>query len=258
MEKASAIPLSAVVIAFNEERNIRRCVESLAFAAEVIVVDSESRDSTREIAESLGARVVVAPWRGYSDQKNLALTFAKHDWVLSIDADEEVSPELREEILSRLSSAESASVVAFTVPRKTIHFQRWIRFGGWYPNRLTRLFRKSQGCWAGGFLHEYWDTRGLVQPLKHPLNHFSFYDLADQIDRNNHYSSLGAEKLLAEHKAFSVVKLLTKPVTKFLELYLLKQGFRDAMPGFIIAVSAAFSVFLKWAKLWEYQNRASR
>ena len=246
-------PITAIVITRNEESNIERCLRSLAFCAEIVVVDSGSTDRTRELAKRFTHKVYDLPWAGFAAQKNNALAHAGHDWILSVDADEVVPPDLAEEITT-LFRAGPPAVAAYSVPRKTIHFGRWIRHGGWYPNRLVRLFSKHQGRWEGEELHEAWITQGRVASLVHDLEHYSFSDLADQVSRNNRYSSLGAAKLQRKGSSFSSFWLLIKPTSKFLETYFVKRGFLDGYPGFIISVSAAYSVFLKWAKLWELEH----
>lgn len=244
--------ISAVIITKNEEDNLERCLKSLKFCDEIVVVDSQSTDLTKEIAEKYTKNVYDEAWLGFEAQRTLALSYATHDWILSIDADEEVSEELKNEILKQAVSPSEFS--AFSLPRKTIHFGRWIKHGGWYPNRLIRLFKKADGEWKGDAVHEFWSTKGKVGEIKADLLHYSFSSLADQVDRNNKYSSLGAEKLSTKETRFSLFKLLAKPVSKFLETYLLKLGLLDGYPGFIISVSAAYSVFLKWAKLWELER----
>jgi glycosyltransferase involved in cell wall biosynthesis len=245
------VRLAAIVITRNEEKNIERCLKSVAFCDEIIVVDSESQDKTRELAARFTTRVYERKWQGYSDQKNYALSLTECEWVLSIDADEEISDELKNDILSVVTREDPVS--AYSIRRKTIHLGRWIRYGGWYPNQLVRLFKPKEGQWEGPELHESWKTQGQVSSLKGHLLHYSFEDLADQVARNNHYSTLGARQLRREGKRFSGVKLLSKPIGKFLETYLVKRGFLDGYPGFIISVSAAYSVFLKWSKLWELE-----
>ena len=181
---------------------------------------------------------------------------AETDWILSIDADEEATPELRSEILRVVS--EPGDRVAFSMPRKTLHSGRWIRYGGWYPNRNIRLFRKSSGRWVGNEVHERWEARGPVADLNSDLMHYSFFNLADQVERNNRYSSLSALQLRKSGKGFSTARQFLKTASKFFETYMLKRGFLDGYPGFIISVSAAYSVFLKWAKLWELENGAEK
>lgn len=247
--------LSAVIITLNEERNISRCLQSVAFCDEIIVVDAGSSDRTCDIARGFTGRVVMRPWGGYADQKNFAVSLATTEWVLSIDADEEVTPELRREIEHVVTRSERAH--ALTVPRKTLHSGRWIRFGGWYPNRLVRLFRRQHGSWRGSEVHERWETDGEIGHLKEPLLHHSFDSFADQVKRNNLYSSLGALALHRAGRRSSVFQLCMRPFSKFVETYVLKLGFLDGYPGFVIAVSAAYSVFLKWAKLWEIEHGAA-
>ncbi len=243
--------IAAVIITRNEERNIVRCLESVRFCDEIVVVDSGSSDSTCTLAARFTNKIFDRQWSNYADQRNFANQQVESDWVLSVDADEVVSDELRDELLSFKQKAPDGQ--AYTIPRKTFHFSRWIRYGGWYPNRLTRFFKKDAGQWKGDELHEYWEPLGALGDLSGHLLHYSFDDLADQVERNNRYSSLGAEKLRKQGKRFSFFRLTVKTMSKFIETYFLKRGFLDGYPGFIISVSAAYSVFLKWAKLWELE-----
>ncbi|MCB0417061.1 MAG: glycosyltransferase family 2 protein [Bdellovibrionaceae bacterium] len=249
--------ISAVVITRNEAGNIERCLESLTFCDEIIVVDSHSEDETRAIAGKYTNQVYTRDWKGYADQKNYAVGLCKNEWVLSVDADEQVTDELKNEILGKMESTPN-NCVAYTVPRKTIHSGRWIRHGGWYPNRLIRFFKKSSGHWVGSEIHERWQPTGITEELQGHLKHYSFTSFADQVSRNNHYSTLGAELLRRQGKRASVFKMLNKPFWKFVETYFVKLGFLDGMPGFIIAISAAYSVFMKWAKLWEMDRREAQ
>ncbi len=244
--------LSAVVITKNEERNIEDCLRSLDFCDEIIVVDAESSDRTREIAARFTDKVFTHPWQGYAAQKNYAVGLTSSPWVLSVDADERVPASLRQEI-EELWQKES-SFSAYLIPRKTFHSGRWIRHGGWYPNRLIRLFDKNKGEWSQQHVHESWVSSGPVGTLEEPLYHHSFVSLGDQVERNNNYSSLAAKQLFNDGIEFSLSRLLLKPVSKFLELYVWKRGFLDGYPGYMISVSAAYSVFLKWAKLWEFER----
>jgi glycosyltransferase involved in cell wall biosynthesis len=246
------VKLSAVVITRNEETNIARCLKSLDFCDEIVIVDAQSSDRTREIAAAYTDRIIVRPWSGYTAQRNYAASLAKNDWILSIDADEEVSPELKRELTTLTS--ERPPHTAFFISRRNIHLGRWIRHGGWYPNRLVRLFQRSAGSWVGEELHEKWETSGSYGKLDGDLIHYSFTNLADQVARNNQYSTLGAIRLQKLGKRFSFFKLGTKTFSKFVETYIVKLGFLDGYPGLIISVSAAYSVFLKWAKLWELEK----
>ncbi len=244
-------PISLVIITKNEEARIAFCIRSVDFADDILVLDSESQDRTREIATQMGARVFNEAFRGFRDQKQRAADLAKHDWVLSLDADEALSPQLAEEIKNLdLSNAEAS---AFAIPRMSYHLGRWIKAGGWYPDRQIRLFNRKTSRWEKGAVHEKISSPNIVR-LKSPILHWVFEDLSDQVQTNNKYSSLGAEDLRTRGKNFSLFMLLTKPISKFVECYILKRGFIDGMPGFIIAVSAAYSMFLKFAKLWELEK----
>jgi glycosyltransferase involved in cell wall biosynthesis len=243
------VKLSGVVITKNEEDNIERCLSSLSFCDEIIVVDSHSTDKTVELAKRFTSKVFTRNWNGYVDQKKYAIGLTSSEWILSLDADEEVSEELRKEIQETIKKTPKED--AFSIPRRTIHSGQWIKHGGWYPNRLVRFFRKSQGEWRGESVHEFWKTRGQVGELKNDLIHYSFQNISDQVQRNDLYSSLGAQALFDNHFSFSIWRLLIKPISKFVETYFLKLGFLDGYRGFFISVSAAYSVFLKWAKLWE-------
>lgn len=242
------------MLTLNEQAHIVDCIRSLSFCEQILVIDSGSTDATSSLAEQNGAEVVRLQWAGYTDTRNQALKHAKQDWILSIDADERVSGELLAELQGLLAGSGGVTVDAYTMPRKTIHFGRWIRHGGWYPNRLVRFFRKSQGAWQGDQLHEKWVTRGECGALGGDILHYSFADFADQVARNNLYSTLGARKLLRQGSKFTFYKLVVKTISKFVETYFLKRGFLDGYPGLFISVSAAYSVFLKWAKLWELQR----
>lgn len=250
------MPVSAVVITKNEEQNIDRCLSSLKFCDEIIVVDSMSTDSTIEIASKHTDKIFQQEWLGYAQQKNYAVNLSSNNWILSIDADEEVSPELKEEILDLLKTVPECS--AYTIPRKTLHSGQWIKHGGWYPNRLIRLFDRSNGSWQGGDVHEYWNSNGLIGDLNKDLVHHSFENIFDQVERNNRYSTLGAVVLKNGKKKFSIMKLIGKPIFKFIETYFIKLGFLDGYLGFIISVSAGYSVFLKWAKLWELNKNEKK
>ena len=242
--------LSLVVITLNEEHNIARCIKSVPFASEVIVVDSFSSDKTKEIAESLGARVIQRPFAGYRDQKQFGLEQATETWVLSLDADEALSPLLQDEIKSTLLNP---ALDSYEMPRLSFHLGKWIRHGGWYPDFQHRLFKREKASWTGGDVHEFIKVEGTSGRLKSDLHHYVFRDLDDQIDTNNEFSSLGAKELMRRGAKFSLLRLIFKPIGKFFECYIWKRGFLDGPEGFIIALGASQSTFLKYAKLWESQ-----
>ena len=246
------IKISAAIITYNEEKNIKRCMESLDFVDEIVIVDSLSSDKTCAIAKELGAKVIEQKFLGHIDQKQLAVENCTHDWVLSLDADEEVSPELKASILELINTPLKHE--AYEMKRVSFHLGKWIRHGGWYPDKKTRFFNKQKAHWGGYNPHDKVIVNGSTGMLEGDLKHYVFTDLRHNIDTNNSYSSIMAEDLYNNGKKFSYLKLFLKPVGKFFEVYIYKRGFLDGMPGFIIAVGASYSMFLKFAKLWELQN----
>lgn len=250
-----ALPLSLVVVTLNEEANIERCLRSVPFASDVVVVDSFSTDRTAEIAQNLGAKVIQEKWRGYGPQKAFAVSQAKNDWILSLDADEALSPELQQEILEKFANLNPE--VGYEIPRRSYHLGRWINHGGWYPDAQLRLFNRKHSQWSEAALHEKVQVKS-KERLSHDMLHWVFEDLSDQVLTNDKYSSLGAGNLANAGKNFSLLKLIFKPWSKFVECYFLKLGFLDGLPGFIIAVGAGYSIFLRHAKLWEIKMRKKK
>jgi glycosyltransferase involved in cell wall biosynthesis len=250
MNLKKTYPLSLVVITLNEESNIERCLKSVPFAAEWIVVDSFSTDKTVEIAQKLGAKVVQEKWRGFGPQKAFAASLAQNPWVLSLDADEALSPELAQEIQEQWDQLDPQ--VGYQIPRRSFHLGRWINFGGWYPDSQLRLFNSASAQWDTSVLHEK-VVVAQQKRLKNDIHHWVFKSLSDQVNTNNKYSGLGTQALIEKNKKFSLPFLLFKPLGKFFETYFLKLGFLDGMPGFIISVGASYSMFLKYAKLWEHE-----
>lgn len=247
------IPLSLIVITRNAEAHLARCLNSVKFASDVVVLDCGSTDRTLEIARECGARVFSEEWRGFGPQKRRATEIAKYDWVLSLDADEALSMDAQNEVRQILSSGAAPSVQAFRFPRISFHMGRWIRHGGWYPDWQIRLYDRNVANWSDAQIHEKIQAQK-IGTLHFPIEHWVFSSLTHQIETNNRYSSLGADELFKKGKRFSFFNLIVKPKVKFFETYVWKLGFLDGLPGFIIAVGAAYSVFLKWAKLWERQR----
>lgn len=251
MEK---LPVSLVIITLNEEKNIERCINSAAWCNDIVVVDSFSTDKTVELAKKLGARVYNEKWRGYGAQKNFATQLAQNEWVLSLDADEALSPQLSEEIKQLVVSGLEKD--AYQCRRLSQYMGRWIYHGGWYPDLQTRFFNKTAAKWSTVEVHE----RLLVNScgrLKSDLYHWPFVSLAHQIEKNNNYSSLGAIEQFKRGAKFSLLRLLIKPIVKFIETYCFKLGFLDGLPGFIIATGAAYSLHLKMAKLYELEKKSN-
>ncbi|MBX2993370.1 MAG: glycosyltransferase family 2 protein [Bdellovibrionaceae bacterium] len=243
------LPISLVVISKNEELNIERCLKSAEnLVSEMLVLDSGSSDKTVEIAQKAGARVLETSWEGFGAQKARGAREAQHDWILSLDSDEALSPELAAEIHAKFSSLDPKA--GYEMPRKSFHMGRWILHGGWYPDRQLRLFNRAHSMWNQAPIHEKVEC-ARRERLNHPLLHWVFRNLHHQIDTNNRYSSLQAAQAVHGGREASLLMLIFKPWSKFIECYVWKRGFLDGIPGFIIAVGAAYSVFLKWAKIWE-------
>ncbi len=242
-------PLSAVIITRNEARNIGRCLKALeGVCEEAIVVDAESTDDTRGIAERHGARVVVRAWTDYSDQKNHANGLATHPYVLSLDADEELSPALRSSILAAKRQGFRG---AYSMHRLTNYCGTWVRHGGWYPDTKVRLFDRRSARWAGAHVHETLELAPgtTVTLLEGDLLHYSYPSIADHLERIERYSDLHARKLMASGKSAGPVKLWGSPIAKFLQGYVLQLGLLDGRAGWDIAWLSARAVHLKYAKL---------
>lgn len=244
--------LSVAIITYNEEKNLADCLRSCeAIADEIIVLDSFSTDGTEKIARSFASvRFEKHAFDGHVEQKNRALALCRNEWVLSIDADERVSPELSAEI----AALQPGDFDGFRIPRLTFHMGRFIRHSGWYPQRKYRLFRRSSARWMGENPHDFIAIDGNGADLNGDLIHYSFRDLSQQIDTINRFSSIVAFTRYHEGRPFQLVKTLAKPLSKFIEIYLFKQGFRDGFPGFTIAVASAFSTFLKYSKIYELDH----
>lgn len=251
----STLPLSVTIICRNEEEKIRKAIHSVRFADEILVVDCGSTDRTVELAQQAGARVIHHEWQGYGQQKNFAQDQTRNLWVLNIDADESVSDEMCERIQEILSAPLLADGYEF--PRRNYYGRHWVRYGGWYPNYLVRMARKDRARWSEPRVHEALQVQGLVQRINAPLDHASFGGVHDQVLTNVRFSKLGMEELIAKGKAGSVGLLVFKPWWKFVDAYFFRQGFRDGLPGFVIAVNAAHSMFMKYAALLEVRGEGT-
>lgn len=246
--------ISAIVVCFNEEENIRECLESLRWCDEIVVVDSLSTDRTVEICRQYTDRVIQRPWAGYRDQKAFAHSQATKDWVILVDADERVPPELREEIRDALKRL-GDRYAAFSVPRLVYYLGRWWWRGGWYPDYDIRVFRRDLAAWGGSDPHERILISGKVRRLRHPLHHYSYRDISDHLRRINHFTDVSSGKLRDQAKAWRWMDNLFRPLFRFFRSYVLKRGFLEGFPGFFVAATAAIYVFLKYAKLRERELR---
>ncbi len=245
------LPVSVVIIALNEQVNIERAIRSAGWAEEILVYDSGSIDDTKSIALNLGAKVIAGHWEGFGKTKKKASSLARFDWILSLDSDEQVTEELKEELFSCFKKLNPK--VAYSLTRRSYYLGRWIGYGGWFPDRQIRLFNKKFSNWNEALVHEKIQADH-YEKLQSGLNHFVFKNISHQILTNNKYSSLQAEEMIKSGVKFSWFKFLTKPVYKFFECYFFKRGFLDGFAGYVIAVNAAHSVFMKWCKLKEMQD----
>jgi glycosyltransferase involved in cell wall biosynthesis len=244
--------VSAIVVCFNEEDNIGECLESLRWCDEIVVVDSFSTDRTAEICRGYTDRFIQREWAGYRDQKAFAHSQATMDWVLLVDSDERVTPELRDEIQQALSS-DSGSYAGYSVPRLVNYLGRWWRRGGWYPDYDIRLFRRQRATWGGSDPHEKILVDGRVRRLEHCLHHHSYRDIEDHVRRINRFTSISSRELKKEGSRWRLSDALLRPAARFFRSYILQRGFMEGFAGFYVAVTAAVYVFLKYAKLWELE-----
>ena len=241
--------LSVAVITKNEEAVIRRCLESVSWADEIVVVDSGSTDRTTQICSQLGAKVhITADWPGFGPQKNRAVGLTTGDWVLSIDADEWVTPELRTEICGRV--ANPGPHAAFRRPRASSFCGRVMRHSGWWPDPVLRLFARGRARFSDDLVHERLIVDGPVGGLTHPLMHESFTSLEEVLRKVNRYSSAGAQMMAASGRRGSLASAVAHGAWTFMRTYFLQAGFLDGRQGFMLAVSNAEGVYYRYLKAW--------
>jgi glycosyltransferase involved in cell wall biosynthesis len=241
--------VSVTIITYNESANIAAALESVSWADEIIVVDSESTDDTAAIARRYTERVIVRPWPGYVEQKNFAAEQAAHDWIFSLDADERVTPPLAAEIASVLQQEPNAP--GYRVPRVTFHLGRWIRSTDWYPDYQLRLYDRRRGRWTGRYVHESVKVDGDAGRLTHDLQHYAYRDLSHHLRTMDRYTSLAAKQMYEEGRRASWFDVLLHSRLAFFRNYVLRGGFRDGMAGLIVSLMNSHYVSLKFAKLWE-------
>lgn len=253
MERSGSEKVSVYMITYNNERTVERALASVTWADEIVVVDSFSTDRTVEICRRFSDKVIQRRWPGHQDQYQYAADLTSYSWIMFVDADEEVPRELAAEIREVLRT-ENPPYDGYIAYRRTYYLGRWIRHGGWYPDREIRLYRREKGRWAGG-LHAKVMVEGRVGVLKHEYLHYTYGDISDQIQTIDRYSKIAAEEMFTSGESFSLWKLLLHPPFRFVKEYLVKMGFRDGLPGLIIIVATMFYVFVKYAKLWELRNK---
>jgi glycosyltransferase involved in cell wall biosynthesis len=244
--------VSVTVITRNEAADISDALTSVAWADEIVVVDSESTDETVALARQHTDRVIVRAWPGYIDQKNYAASVASHDWILSLDADERVTPELATEIRSTMAATPRAA--AFRIPRVTWHLGRWIRTTDWYPDDQLRLYDRRSAEWTGRYVHEAVRVRGEIGRLRGELQHYAFRDIADHLDTIDRYTTYAARQMHEAGVHAGLLQIAGHPPFAFLRNYFAHGGIRDGVPGFVISALNSYYVFLKFAKLWELQH----
>ncbi len=241
--------LSATIITRNEAANIRDCLRTLQWASEIVIVDQFSEDGTAEIARSLGAAVFEEPWHGFAAQKNFAVDKAHGPWILSVDADERVTPGLRSEIEAILEA--DGPEDGYHVARRNYFCGRWIRHGGWYPDYSLRLFRKGAGRFAERAVHERVVLDGKTGYLRQPMEHFTYSSVEDYLSRMERYSRLAADEVVSGGHNPGWVSMVFRPLFTFIKMYGLKGGFLDGRAGFFLAISYAYYTFLKYFRATE-------
>ena len=245
--------VSAVLVCFDEEENVERCLQSLAWADEIIVVDSFSQDRTVELSRKYTNKIFQREWSGMVQQRAYAVSLAQNEWVFAIDADEVVTETLRDDVLTRLSEGKKQKN-GYYVKRHSYYMGRWINHGGWYPDFKLRLFRKDKAYVGGENPHDKCFVQGRTAKLKGEMIHYPYKNISRQLRTIDTYSDIVSERFFKEKPAFPLVKMFVKPPVKFLETYIYKLGFLDGLPGFVISILSSYYVFMKYAKLWEKRN----
>jgi glycosyltransferase involved in cell wall biosynthesis len=248
-------PLTATVIARNEASNIRDALESIRFADEIVVIDAESTDGTAAIAREFTSSVHVRPWPGFVEQKNFAAERARFDWILSLDADERVTPALAQEIRDVLDA--QPPVAGFRVRRVSWYLGRWLRSTDWYPDWQLRLYDRRRARWAGQLVHESVKAEGPVGTLRSELQHFPYRDISHQLQTTDRYSTLAARQMAENGRRASAADVLVRPPLAFVRNYLLRRGFLDGAPGLVVSLLNSYYVLAKYAKLWETGHACS-
>lgn len=240
---------SVIVITKNEAKNIEPCLRSVSFSDDIVVVDAESSDSTVTIARQFTERIFVKPWFGFAAAKQFAVSQTKHDWVVWLDADERVMPELAAEIQQVIGTGTAHS--ALTVARRAYFLGKWIKHSGWYPGRVVRLFNKHHARFNDAAVHEGLEVNGSIGELQHDLLHYTDPNIYHYFAKFNRYTTLATEGLEKKGKNFKLTDVIIRPWWQFMRMYLIRLGFLDGVEGFILALFSSAYVFTKYAKLWE-------
>ncbi len=240
--------ITAIIPTLNEEFNIEEAIKSVRFADEIIVIDSFSDDETVNLAQKLGVQVVQRVFDNFSSQKNYAIDLAKHDWIYVLDADERVNEELKDEILNAVRTANDC--VGFYIYRAFYFFDRKINYGGWQRDKVIRLFRKDTCKYDGKLVHELIEYDGEIGFLKNKIDHYSYQNYDYYSIKLDQYTSLQAEELFKKKRKVNAYHVIIKPIYRFCSHYILRLGFLDGFPGFVLANHHAYGVFTRYVKLW--------
>ena len=240
---------TVTIVTLNESANIAEALESVTFADEIILVDAHSTDDTVALARRFTDRVIVRDWPGYIAQKNFAAAQASHDWILSLDADERVTPALAAEIRARLASDPPHS--GYRIPRLSHYLGAWVRWTDWYPDYQLRLYDRRRGQWEGRYVHESVQVKGEVGRLNSDLLHYTYRDVSHHLQTIDRYTSLAARQMFEDGRRAGVRHLLLNPVAAFLRNYIARGGFRGGRVGLVVSLLNSYYVLLKFVKLWE-------
>ncbi len=245
--------ISAVVITYNEEDNIRRCLESLSWVDEIVVVDSYSQDDTKKIVSDFTDKIYDVEWEGFGKKKEFARKKASSEWVLSVDCDEVITPDLKDEVLKAVNEKDNYD--GYYIPRRSNFLGKWMNHSGWYPDYVLRLFKKEKAKFNQALVHEKIEVFGKIGYLKNSLLHYTDPDIKSYLSKLDFYTTLNAEELLKKKKKTKVFDFILRPLGIFFKMFFLKRGFLDGIHGFILAVLSSFYVFIKYAKLWDLQRK---
>lgn len=250
--------ISSIIIAKNESANIESCIESqLACIDEIVVlVDDRTSDNTYELASKYEKVICKkVPWMGFSKTKQYAVELTNNDWIFWIDADERIRKELSDE-LNELKKTNLAYNV-YSVARRAYFLNKWIKYSGWYPARVNRLFNKNDAKFSESEVHEYLVFNGKIGELKNDLDHYTDPDLFHYMEKFNSYTTLAAKQLITKNKKVNILELFLRPIFMFIKMYILKRGFLDGKQGFILALLSSGYVFTKYTKLWEIKQQGN-
>jgi (heptosyl)LPS beta-1,4-glucosyltransferase len=247
--------ITSIIIAKDEEHNIARCIQSLLECIDeiIILIDSRTSDKTEEVVKSFLVKYKSVEWKGFSETKKYGVSLASNDWILWIDADEALTPELSKEII--VFKKAPPRFDAYTFPRKANFLGKWIMHSGWYPGRVARLFNKNKISFSDNDVHEHLVINSQSGKFKNDIEHYTDPTIQHYFEKFNNYTSLAAEELFKKGKSFSITDIIIRPIAIFIKMYILKRGFLDGIQGFILAVFSSAYVFTKYCKFWERKNR---